>query len=165
MKTIIDRCPFYDRETIVETASGPVPIRAYQVVVWVSLSVRAVVSPRFPAVLDTGHSHNFSIREEELKAWTGLVPEAMEVVGSIRVNNRLVLLREADLVLRENVPGSRDAIRGEPHLLETTQGIVIHKSGDPVAPRLPVLGLRALVRNKLRLVIDGPAMTVSLESD
>jgi hypothetical protein len=50
-------------------------------------------------------------------------------------------------------------------LLETTQGIVIHKSGDPVAPRLPVLGLRALVRNKLRLVIDGPAMTVSLESD
>ena len=91
------------------------------------------MSPRFPAVLDTGHSHNFSIREEELKAWTGLVPEAMEVVGSIRVNNRLVLLREGELVLHRNVPGSRDEIQGEPHWLEMTQGIVIHKSGDPLA--------------------------------
>jgi hypothetical protein len=129
MKTLIDRCPFYDRETIVETGSGPFSVRAYQVVVWVSVCVRGSVSPRFPAVLDTGHSHNFSIREEELKTWTGLAPEAMEVVGSIRVNNRLVFLREADLVLHGNVPGSRDAIRGEPHLLQTAQGIVIHKSG------------------------------------
>jgi hypothetical protein len=46
-----------------------------------------------------------------------------------------------------------------------TQGIVVHKSGDPLAPRLPILGVRALVKNKLRLVVDGPAMTVSLESD
>jgi hypothetical protein len=34
-----------------------------------------------------------------------------------------------------------------------------------MGPRLPVLGVRAIVTNKLRLVVDGPAMTVTLEAD
>jgi hypothetical protein len=100
-----------------------------------------------------------------LKTWARLVPDAMDVVGSIRVNNRLVLLREAELILHKNVPGSRDGMQAEPRLLEMTQGIVVHKSGDPLAPRLPVLGVRALVRNKLRLFVDGPGMTFTLEAD
>jgi hypothetical protein len=165
MITLVDRCPFYDRETTAEVGGGKVLIRACQAVVWVSLSARGFVSERFPAVLDTGHSHNFSIREEQLKTWAGFTPEAMELLGSIRVNNRLVLLREAALLLHGNVPGSRDEIRGEPCLQETASGIVVHRSDDPLAARLPILGLRVLARNKLRLVVDGAAMTVSLESE
>ena len=165
MNRIVDRCPFFDAETFVETSSAPVPVRAHQIVLWASLRVHGAVSPRFPTVLDTGHSHNFSIREEDLRVWTGIAPEALRLVGSIRMNNRLVMLRDAELALHRNVPGKRDEFQGEPHLLEMTQGIVIHRVRDPVAPRLPVLGVRALVRNRLRLVIEGAAMVVSIEAD
>jgi hypothetical protein len=165
MSRIVDRCPFFDAETFVETSSGPVYVRAHQIVLWVSLRVRGAISPRFPTVLDTGHSHNFSIREEDLRAWTGIAPETLRLVGSIRMNNRLVMLRDAELVLYRNAPGKRDDVQGEPHLLEMSQGIVIHRVADPFAPRLPVLGVRALVRNRLTLVIEGAAKVVSIDAE
>jgi hypothetical protein len=36
---------------------------------------------------------------------------------------------------------------------------------DPFAPRLPLLGVRALVKNQLRITIDGGRKEVSLEHD
>ena len=66
MSVIIDGCPFHDVETAVETPSGALPVRAYQIIVWVGVSLRGSVSRAFPAVLDTGHSHNFSITDEKM---------------------------------------------------------------------------------------------------
>lgn len=43
---------------------GNIVIRPYQIVVWVSVSASETLDPearRFPAVLDTGHNHNFSL--------------------------------------------------------------------------------------------------------
>ncbi len=72
MSLILDRLPFYEEATEVDTPSGPVLIRSYQIVAWVGLSIRGTLSPPFPAVLDTGHSHNFSIKEEHFELWAGL---------------------------------------------------------------------------------------------
>jgi len=71
MSLIVDRCPLYEEATEVGAPSGPIVIRSYQIVVWVGLSVHGTLSRPFPAVVDTGHSHNFSIKEEQLELWTG----------------------------------------------------------------------------------------------
>jgi hypothetical protein len=165
MTLIIDRCPFYDTETAVETPSGPMPVRAYQIIVWVSLSLGSRLSRPFPAVLDTGHSHNFSMKEDQLENWTGWKSGAMDRIGTVRLNDRVVVLRAVDLALHPNVPEKRDELRGEPRLLEMSQGMVIARPQDPFATRLPALGLRVLARNGLRVVIDGRAKTISLGVD
>ena len=59
--------PFYETETIGQVPDGTIAVRAYQIIAWVSLSVKGLAeldprSPRFPAVIDTGNNHNFAIR-------------------------------------------------------------------------------------------------------
>ena len=42
-----------------------------------------------------------------------------------------------------------------PYELSLREGIIIYPRGNPLGPRLPLLGLRALVQNNLEMVIDG----------
>ena len=61
-----------------EIAGELVTIRPFQIVVWVTLSVRDELekdAPRFPAILDTGHNHNFSIQGSHLLRWAGMSRE------------------------------------------------------------------------------------------
>ena len=51
-----------------------------------------------------------------------------------------------------------------PFRLEIAQGIAVYPSGIAGAPRLPLLGLRGLVRSKLRLTVNGAALNVSLRT-
>ena len=53
-------------------------------------------------------------------------------------------------------------MRGDSYLLEMPQGISVFKDGE--APRLPLLGLRTIVANRLRLVIDGFQREVTLKT-
>ena len=166
MSLILDRCPFYEEATEVDTPSGPILIRAYQIVAWVGISVRGALSRPFPAVLDTGHSHNFSIKEEHLELWTGLHAQEIQTIGHARMNKQLVELKAAAVAIYPNTPGGRDTLPGmSPHLLILTEGIAVHRAGDPLAPRLPLLGLRALVKNHLQITIDGSRKDVSLHRE
>jgi hypothetical protein len=166
MTAILDRCPFYEAATEVETPSGPVLIRSYQIVAWVSLSVRGALSRPFPAILDTGHSHNFSIKEEHLEAWTGLHAHEIQTIGHARVNKQLVELKDAAVTVYPNFPGKQDVSQEKPpYLLMLPEGVAVHRTRDPFAPRLPLLGVRALVKNRLRMTIDGGRKHVSLERD
>jgi hypothetical protein len=166
MKSILDRCPFFEEPTELDGPSGPVLVRSYQIVVWVGLSVRGTLSLPFPAILDTGHSHNFSIKEEQLELWTGLHPAEIRTIGHARVNKQLVELKDAAIAICLNSTGKRDVLREEPpHLLSLPEGIAVHGDKDPFAPRLPLLGVRALAKNCLRIVIDGRRKEVSLESE
>ena len=166
MSLILDRCRFYEEATEVDTPSGPILIRSYQIVAWVGLSVRGTLSRPFPAVLDTGHSHNFSIKEEHLELWTGLRAAEIRTIGHARVNKQLVELKDAAVAFYPNTPGKRDAQRGNsPHRLILPEGIAVHRSSDPFVPRLPLLGMRALVENNLRIMIDGQRKEVSLYRD
>jgi hypothetical protein len=68
---ILDRLPYDDHQTEVALPDGTAPVLPYQIVVTVSISVRDLMelpdgAARFPAVLDTGHTHNLAIRQEQL---------------------------------------------------------------------------------------------------
>jgi len=166
MSLILDRCPFYEEATEVETPTGLILIRSYQIVAWISLSVRGELSRPFPAVLDTGHSHNFSIKVEHLESWTGLHAHEIQTIGHARVNKQFVELKDAAVAVYSNTPGKRDALlEKSPYRLMLPEGIAVHRASDPFAPRLPLLGVRTMVTNQLRITINGSRKQVSLERD
>jgi hypothetical protein len=163
MKVILDGCPFFEEVTQVETPSGPVVVRPYQIVAWVSLALRGKLSPRFPVILDSGHSHNFSISEEQVRLWTGFEAKDMQTIGYAKLNKRIVELKRVAVAVYPNIRDTRNIRTDEsPYLMALPEGIALHRAGDPLAPRLPLLGVRALVKNRLRLTIDGDNRTVLL---
>jgi hypothetical protein len=74
---ILNRLPFSEERSAVSTPDGIVEMKPYQIVAMVSLAARGLMelpegSPRFPAILDTGTNHNFSIRKEHFERWARL---------------------------------------------------------------------------------------------
>ena len=55
---IISRLPIFQQDTIITVQGEPIQVWKNQIVVW--LSIQDASRP-FPAILDTGHSHNLSI--------------------------------------------------------------------------------------------------------
>jgi hypothetical protein len=124
--------------------TGPVLVRAFQLIVTVRMCVGSQTSRTFPAVLDTGHSHNFSISEALLRSWTGFsLPRAK----TTRVNGVPVPVAMADIEV-------------EGHRLRLPDGIAVFPQGHPGITRLPLVGLRAIVRNRLKVSIEGDEVTI-----
>lgn len=119
-------------------------VRAFQLIVTVRLCVGTQSSSKFPAVLDTGHSHNFSISAALLRSWTGL---SLPTVRTTRVNGVPVPLAMADIEV-------------EGHRLILPDGIAVFPQGHPGITRLPLVGLRAIVRNRLKVSIEGDEVTI-----
>lgn len=160
---ILRRLPFSEAPSSVEVAGESVAIRAYQIIVWVSLSVEDVLADeaaKFPAVFDTGHSHNFSIEERQLGRWAGVELEGCPTRGAILVNRQEVPLRKVNLWVHRNRPGTGELLP-KPYRIPLPEGIAVYPAGTAGAPRLPLLGLRGPVRNRLRLVIDGTQVSLS----
>ncbi len=154
---ILDRLPYHEDPTRLGFRDEVVDIRAEQIAIWVRL--RTLV---FPAILDTGHSHNFSIPERLLRRWAGV--ESLEPIGEIEVNGRRMTQHRADVWIHGNRPGRREPADAA-FALEMDRGITVVPEGTPGAPRLPLLGLRAISRNRLRLTIDGASRRVSLGTE
>jgi hypothetical protein len=55
---ILNRLPIYEKPTLIEVRGEAYQVWKNQAIVWVSLA--EALAP-FPAILDTGHSHNLSI--------------------------------------------------------------------------------------------------------
>lgn len=164
MAAIIRQCPFFKEATQVDVAGEKVDIRPYQIILWMSITAGSRSSTPFPAILDIGHSLNFSIKEEQLHRWAGVLPAALKEIGRTTLNNRPVYLRRADVAMHRNVKGRRDELlSAPPFLLRLPEGIVVHSANDPLSPRLPLLGLRALVHNRLHTTIDGRSLRVSVK--
>jgi hypothetical protein len=159
MTAILRDLPFREKDDEVAVGQERVRVKAYQIVVWVSLSPRHVAdlpphAPRFPAILDTGHSHNFSIQDRHLAQWAGLNLQALASLGRAREGGRYVPLHAANVWLHPNLPGARDVFSGRPpFLMRLDRGVAVYPSQHKY-PRLPLLGLRALVRNRLHLAVD-----------
>jgi hypothetical protein len=134
----------YPTATTIGSPAGPVKLRAFQIAVPVRLSVHGVLSQEFPAILDTGLNHNFAIRAEHLHYWAGATAKQC---GIVSINGYPIPIAQADLVLEGSV-------------LPLPDGIAIYPDNVPFAPRLPTLGLRALVRNNIRVLIDGTDVTL-----
>jgi len=164
---ILDRLPVLDTDHVSEIRGEPLKTRPFQIIVQVSLSDTPVWDPRtpiIPALLDTGNNHNFSIQGRQLIRWAGLQPQSLPVLGTMREGGRAPCLRFANVWVHRNRSGRNDLGGREPFLLALKEGIAVYPDDGSNYPRLPLLGLRAIIKNNLRLVIDGKRKHASLSS-
>jgi len=73
---------------------------------------------------------------------------ALRKLGAIRINGVVVPVVVADIEL-------------DGRILSNPDGIVLYPDSVPFAPRLPVLGLRTLVRNNVEVVIRGKDVIIT----
>ena len=90
MPIIIRNTPFFDGWTELTVRGQVVPIKPYQIIVWVSISEigRRELdpnTPRFPAVLDTGFNHSFVIHRQQLAQWAGLQLQHFKAIDTMTV--------------------------------------------------------------------------------
>jgi hypothetical protein len=76
----------------------------------------------------------------------------LPIIGVIREREQRIPLHSASAWLHRNLPGERAQKDREPYPLQLEDGIAIYP--DDAAPRLPILGLRALTQNQLSTTID-----------
>jgi hypothetical protein len=160
---LIDRQPLRAECSEVWTPDGIAVVKPFQIVVMVSLSIGDTLEPggrRFPAILDTGLNHNFAIRREHLDRWTGLRPPTRKPVT---VQKQAIPLAAAHVWVYRNQPGTSEPSDLPPIRLRTPEGIAVFPEDVPNPARLPILGLRALVRSDLKLIIDGKRREVTLK--
>jgi hypothetical protein len=134
-------------------------LKPFQLVIWISLSARGTLqlpanAPRLPAILDTGHNHNLSLREEQLVR-AGLPPEAWEWRGaSLKIRDsssvewdipRLLV----DVWLHSNL--ARFKHHPLPIRLGAHGAACYPAQGPVLGPRLPVVGMRAFCLASLAL--------------
>lgn len=150
---ILDRHPITERPAIVDVQGDRVDVFRNQIVVWVSIGD---VRRRFPALLDTGHSHNFSITQRQLERWSGA---ELKKIGELEIDRERVSQFEAAVHIHRSVRGD---LKDDTYPLEMPQGISVFQEGSTAAPRLPLIGLRTLISNRLKLVIDGKRRQVTL---
>ncbi len=151
---ILDRLPFGDRPHLIAVRGESVDVYRNQIVVWISIDNE---QRPLPAILDTGHGHNLSIGRSQLERWSGA---ALKRIGELEIDHQRVVQYAAALRVHRNEPG-RAALRGDSYLLEMPQGISVLEKD---APRLPLIGLRTIVANRLRLIVDGDRQRVTLKT-
>jgi hypothetical protein len=144
---ILDRLPIGDEPATIGAGAEEVTIKRFQIFAWASVQGSAP----FPAVIDTGHSHNFSITESQLLQWAGLRPRQFRLIGTTRLRGEKLWQLRGDLRLHRNRAGTRELGEGS-HPLILSEGFTLAPEGSS---RLPLIGLRAIVSNRLTLRIDG----------
>jgi hypothetical protein len=163
---ILDRLPFSQAASVIATPEGIVEVKPYQIVVVVSLAARDLASlpegsAHFPAILDTGTNHNFSIRREHFERWARL---PLRQRGRVRIRGNDIPLLGGNVWIHRNRPGTTELAQRRAIRLEMREGLIVYPEDVPTPARLPILGLRALVRNHLTLIVDGKRRQVTLKT-
>jgi hypothetical protein len=153
---ILDRLPIYERPTLIDMRGEVYQVWTNQAIVWVSLA--EILTP-FPAILDTGHSHNLSIARCHMERWGR--PDVKQI-GHAKIAGHLVPRYASDLFVHRNQAGTRQ-LSGT-HRMKMEGGFAVVSDEMPIAPRLPLLGMQTIIGNKLRLLIDGERRQVTLRT-
>ncbi len=164
---ILDRLPISTEHTIFSVPGGRLRVKPSQIIVNISISDISAWdarTPIIPVLLDTGNNHNFSIQEHHLRIWAGIHPASLPPLGVLREGMRSPSLRQATVWVHRNRPGTRELKGVNPVVLRLEEGIAIYPSDPSNYSRLPLLGLRAILKNQFKLVIDGKRKRVSLKS-
>lgn len=164
---ILDRLPIARDHFQVDVLGKPVRLRPYQILIYVSVSPGPEWDPRtpiFPALIDTGNNLNFSIQEDHLYRWAGIHPRFLALPKVVREAGRRPALRDGTVWIHRNVPGSRESKTAPPLMLSFEEGIAVYPSDQSDYPRLPLLGFRAILKNKLKFAVDGPREHASLRT-
>ena len=151
------RVPYFSEKTTITVQKEVVEVKAFQVIVWVSISTDELLpwdprTPRLPAILDTGTTHNFALTDAHLRTWAGIHAASLRGLGRMRVESTKATLHGAGLWLHTDA---------DPFRLDVYEGIAVFE-GD--WPRLPVLGLRALTNSKLQTFIYGDTKQVLIRT-
>jgi hypothetical protein len=168
--TIIRQLPYFDHRTPILVQGQAEEIKPAQIIVWVSISDVGderldPSTPRFPAVLDTGLSHNFAIKEDLLDRWARRDRRSFPKLREITIGGHVVPLHEAEVWLHPNLPRQRDSFADRaPFPMQLESGVAIYPRELTIAPRLPLIGLRALQWSKLHLAIDCEHCRVSIRT-
>ena len=88
----------------------------------------------------------------------GTLPPA----GTVFVGTQKIPLRAGNVWIHPNKPGDRELSGEPPFCLALEEGIGVYPKGMQNPARLPMLGLRGLTRNNLKLLIDGESRRVTL---
>ena len=144
------------REVIDAGWVTPIRLKPYQILAWVSLTHRGLArlphaTPRIPALLDTGHNHNFSLREQHLTQ-SGLETPWPWSSSPLKVRDSSAVEHEVprlllDLWLHPDAAQPNDVAYP---LRLGFRGAACYLAAGPVAgPHLPLLGLAALCAGSL----------------
>lgn len=162
MKILADY-PISGKPESITIPHGLHTINAYQAVVTVYLSIRGHLTTAFPAFIDPGHNHNFSISEKHLRDWLGIDPTTLPILGSIPFGDERVPLVGVDVLLLRNKKSTNSVNPADPYTFSFSKdkGIMVHKTYDHP---LPSLGMRGIMRNDLKLLFDGKGKSFSLST-
>ena len=161
MSSILKHLPIPEDDEIAFVGTEYVRLKGSEIIIWASLSLKKTTIwdpaiPCFPAILDTGNNHYFCIQEQHLRRWAGVRPETLGILGRVRQADERLPLRPACIWLHRNVPGKRERLEGlRPQRLELPRGIAVYPKNDDNFPRLPLIGMRALLANGLYLSVNG----------
>src|SRR5262245_20247856 len=150
MPRLLDCVPIPGQFSEIAIFGERVRLRANQLIIQLTITPKREWSSRpgavpFPAILDTGRTHSLIIQEHHLVEWARLRPDSLPVVGAVQERGRRILLRAAGIWVHPNQRGSRDHLAdGPPIPLGGSEAIAVYPAGVDF-PRLPVLGLRAVV--------------------
>jgi hypothetical protein len=87
MTKILDELPYLDCPETIVVQGESIRLKPFQIIVWISVHIEGVEAlepnaPRFPAILDTGNNHTFTITERQLRKWAGIRAELLPLRGS-----------------------------------------------------------------------------------
>jgi hypothetical protein len=161
MTKILDQQPIPDRRVKERFGVRYVRVKRHQILIWVGIDLAGVAQPApnlpvIPALLDTGSNFEFSIQHRHLQEWAGIDLALLTSVGSIEINEQVVARYLATIWLYPNLPGQRTiAPKRPPVRLRMDRGIAIYGAhAIPRGPRLPLVGLPALLNNDLDFWLD-----------
>jgi hypothetical protein len=159
---LFDVIPFKGTPSQVQSSGTTVVLQANQVLLWVTFAppTHSQKSPphdalRWPALLDSGHTHNFSIREEQAGLTEPQIYHLLDEKRPLTVDDshggqvsvpRLL----GNLWLHSSWRGHRRPYRI--HL--GNSGIAFYRTSGVVSgPRLPLLGIGALCAGRMGIQV------------
>lgn len=172
MPTILRRLPFFDHDTSLRIPDGPaLVIRNHQIIVWVSIAPATCRdlpknARRLPVLLDLGFNAELLVREDHIRDWMKSAWSETDypLVGNAIVHGRSAPIFQANFWIHPNTSGSRGQLSdAAPFCMETDTGIAVCSAVMPEF-NLPLLGLSALRKNRLRLLVNGEKRYVSLRA-
>ncbi len=168
---ILDRLPITEERASVRFGDRHVMVLPDQILVWVSVHLAGALQPEaniplIPALLDSGNNFGFSLQHRQMREWAGIDPAILRVVGNTTIDGLPVPCHQAAIWLYPNVPGTREIAQGKPPFrLRMPKGIAAHPPGRvPAGPRLPLLGLPAILNNDLDWWIDPERREVTVQT-
>lgn len=136
-------------------------LKPHQILLWVSLTHRGLErlpprTPRLPVLLDTGHNHNLSLREDYVLRsglespwpWSSVPLRVRDASGMEREVPRLLV----DVWLHADALQSDDA--AHPLRLGFRGAACYTVAGAVAGPHLPLLGLAALCAGSLTVELQ-----------